>query len=386
MTRQEFIKICGLLGMSISFQPSIASQKHNSISNFDGKVLIIGAGAAGLTAGYQLAQKGIDFEIIEASTVHGGRMKQTKEFVDFPIPLGAEWLHVRRGIFDEIVNNQKVKITTKTKPYNKNVDSALYEGYEISLRGIGFKIEQKFINSSWLDFFDEYITPAVVGKINLDEIVTSIDYGQEKVEVKTKNSKFTADKVIFTAPVKMLQKETITFTPVLPSYKLKAVQNVTVWDGFKAFIEFTEKFYPEAVGFKIKPRSAGQKLYYDVAYGQDSKRNVLGLFSVGTGTLPYRKLSHQELKVYMLKELDELFDGKASPNYINHISQNWNEEPFINGAYINDRESPSRIRALGKSIDKKIFFAGTCYTMGEDWGSVHTAARSAIRAVNELLS
>ncbi|MEM9217781.1 MAG: hypothetical protein AAGD25_26010 [Cyanobacteria bacterium P01_F01_bin.150] len=47
-----------------------------------------------------------------------------------------------------------------------------------------------------------------------------------------------------------------------------AIAKVRVWDGCKAFIEFSKKFYPAAVAFEITPETAGQKLYYDASYGQ----------------------------------------------------------------------------------------------------------------------
>ena len=53
MTRKEFIKLCSLLGISIPFQSVMAACKSNeniTFSNFNGNVIIIGAGAAGLTA------------------------------------------------------------------------------------------------------------------------------------------------------------------------------------------------------------------------------------------------------------------------------------------------------------------------------------------------
>ncbi len=387
MTRKEFVKICGLLGLSIPFQASLASGKsahYGNTTDFKGDVLIIGAGAAGLTAGHLLNQQGIDFQIIEASPVYGGRMKRTLDFVDFPVPLGAEWLHVKRDIFKEIVNDPAIKITTKTKSYHTNVDFGWYEGRKVSIRKLGFKIDQKFIDSSWLDFFEQYIIPSIQAKIKFNQVVEAIDYSQDKVLVNTIDEAFTADKIIITAPVKILQNGAISFTPPLPNDKLNAISKVTVWDGFKAFIEFSEKFYPAAVGFNIKPQTAGQKLYYDASYGQNSTRQVLGLFTVGSGTLPYRQLSDKALIEYMLEELDGIFAGQASANYINHISQNWNNEPFAQGAYVNDHENWRRIRTLGKSVANKLFFAGTAYTIGNDWGSVHTAARSAIRSVSEI--
>ena len=67
MTRKEFIKICGLLGIVVPFHTScVTSSLINHISSkFEGKVIIIGAGAGGLSAGYLLDQLGIDFEILE---------------------------------------------------------------------------------------------------------------------------------------------------------------------------------------------------------------------------------------------------------------------------------------------------------------------------------
>ena len=97
MTRNEFVKMCSLLGLSLPYQSILAScTSDNTVSStdFQGTVLIIGAGAAGMTAGYLLNQQGVDFQILEASTVLGGRMKTTTDFVDFPIPMGAVWLHV----------------------------------------------------------------------------------------------------------------------------------------------------------------------------------------------------------------------------------------------------------------------------------------------------
>ena len=93
MTRKEFIKMCSLLGVGIPLQTTFSSCDDDATTvNGNDKIIIIGAGAAGLTAGYLLNQRGIEFEILEASSVYGGRMKRTNDFAEFPIPLGGEWL------------------------------------------------------------------------------------------------------------------------------------------------------------------------------------------------------------------------------------------------------------------------------------------------------
>jgi monoamine oxidase len=57
------------------------------------RVIIIGAGAAGLCAGDQLLAKGFDVAILEASDRIGGRVRALEGFADVPIELGAEEVH-----------------------------------------------------------------------------------------------------------------------------------------------------------------------------------------------------------------------------------------------------------------------------------------------------
>ncbi|MEO0338293.1 MAG: FAD-dependent oxidoreductase [Bacteroidota bacterium] len=385
MTRKEFLSMCSILGIGLPLQAALSSCSEDPISNTNENIIIIGAGAAGLSAGYLLNQQGVNYQILEASANYGGRMKRTKDFADFPIPLGAEWLHVERGIFDEIINNASTSYEVLTSPYNPDVDYGLFEGQRVSIEDIGFTIDQKFINATWFDFFEQYIVPSVASQISFNTIVDTIDYSGDQILVKTATETFSADRVIISVPVKILQNGAINFVPELPNKKQNAIDDITVWDGCKAFIAFSEKFYPAFTCFDIQPETAGQKLYYDAAYGQNTNENILGLFAVGTGTLPYVQLSDSELISYMLSELDEIYDGKASATYIKHIFQNWNEEPFAKGAYATDHENWRTIRTLGESIDSKLFFAGDAYTDGSDWGSVHAAARSAKRAIEELV-
>ena len=191
--------------------------------------------------------------------------------------------------------------------------------------------------------------------------------------------------MILTVPVKLLKNQAISFTPSLPSDKIQAINSVTVWDGCKAFIEFSEKFYPAFIVFDDPPLLQGDKLYYDASYGQNTSQNILGLYAVGAGTLPYVQLSDEDLINHILGELDAIFDGQASATYVKHIFQNWNEEPFANGAFIYYHENAQRIKALTKSVDNKLFFAGDAYTDGNDYSSVHSAALSAKKAVEELV-
>ncbi|MEM9142079.1 MAG: FAD-dependent oxidoreductase [Bacteroidota bacterium] len=394
MKRNEFIQMCGLLGISLPFQSLLAScstddNAEGTPTDFNGKVLIIGAGAAGMTAGHLLAQQGIDFEILEAKDVPGGRMRHNPDFTDFPISLGGEWLHVERGVLTEIVNDASVTITQETTPYDLDVDYGIFasSGQRISLSQAGFTIDQKFVGSSWFGFFETYVLPSVQSHITYNTPIRAIDYSGEQVVVTdTEGTQYTADKLIVTIPVKILQNGSVDFTPALPAAKQEAINDIQVWNGCKAFIEFTEQFYPAFVAYMTNPETAGQKLYYDAAYGQNTNRPILGLFAVGVEADPYIQIEEDgALRDYMLAELDAVFgDNVASNAYVKHTFQNWNAEPYANGSYIVDHENWRLVRTLGEYVNDTLFFAGDGYTEGEDWSSVHAAARSAIRAVRAI--
>ncbi len=367
MTRIEFIKMCGILGISIPLQASLISctKEDSSENTFSGKVIIIGAGAGGLSAGYLLQQQGIDFEILEASSIYGGRMRINTNFADFPIPLGAEWLETGSSIFQEIVNDSSLSVNIET---------------------ISDDPDRKFVNSSWFNFFEEYIVPSISNNINYNSIVQSINYAGDQIVITTQDGAKIADKVIVSVPLKILQEGNINFIPSLPKGKQDAINDTTIWEGFKAFFEFSEKFYNDEFEFEIIPASDGEKIYYNAAFGQNTTKNIIGLFVVGKPALDYMSLSNNQLKDFILNELDSIYSNQATPNYINHISQNWNDEPFIKGGYMTDNADWRVVKKLGKSVANKIYFAGGAYTNGEDWVSVHNAAQSAKAAIQEIRS
>jgi len=381
MNRADFIKMTALLGLGLTAQPMPALSRQKQQRK---KVLVIGAGAAGLTAAYLLRQQGIEVDILEASSNYGGRMKRIEGFVDFPLPMGAEWIHTEPSILRDIVNDSNRIVGIDTMSYDPEKDFGLLDGQRITLQQAGFKSDYKFVNSTWFDFFSEYIVPSIEDRIHFDQIVNEIDYSKEEIIVTVNNQKHTADYVIVTVPLKMLQKNAIAFTPSLPNSKQRAIERATVWDGFKAFIEFKKPFYPAFTVINIEPETDGQKVFYDAAYGQNSQHHVLGLFSVGTGAEPYLSCSEKSLIESLLEELDMLFNGQASENYVQHIAQNWNKEPFIQGAYLYDHENFTLVRKLGKSINDKLFFAGEAYTNGLNWAGVNAAAISAMRAVRQI--
>lgn len=102
MKRRQVLKSIGLTasaGIALPFLSTLQSCDDKDPGpevDYDGNVVIIGAGAAGLYAADILNSKGINVRILEASDRIGGRIRSIRLFdnapvkTDFPIELGAE--------------------------------------------------------------------------------------------------------------------------------------------------------------------------------------------------------------------------------------------------------------------------------------------------------
>ena len=398
MKRSEFIRHGLALGFGLPFLSLLESCKKEVQTgvpqfeiNFSGKVIIVGAGAAGLTAAYLLHRNNIDFEILEASAHIGGRVKRTDTFADFPIDLGAEWIHARPSILAEIIRNPDVNASMEFITYNPQT---VYTWKDNKLKKSNwmnnFYSEHKFKRDTWHGFFEKYIYGDFKNKISLNKAVSEVDYSQNQITLKTEdNSSYTADKIVITTPVKILQDGLISFSPGLPESKIAAINSITMGAGIKVFMEFKEKFYPDILSFSslISDDRDGERIYYNAAFRKDAQKNILGLFTVGKNAEQYAQLNtDQEIIDKILAELDEVFDGKASQNYIKHVIQNWSKEPYIRGSYSSDfsNDRTRTMEDLMAPVEKKVYFAGEALS-DENQATVHGASETAYTAIEALL-
>ncbi|MEN0048045.1 MAG: NAD(P)/FAD-dependent oxidoreductase [Bacteroidota bacterium] len=394
MNKRAFLKTFTTLGIGSPFIGTLLSSCEGKATffedfevDFNGKVLVIGAGAAGLTAGHILNQQNIDFQILEASSIHGGRVKKAADFVDFPIDLGGEWIHTDPSILVTLLNDPQVDANIEVITYNPQT-IAVWKNGALKKRNFtsNFYSEYKFKNSTWFDFFDQFIVPSIRDRIAYNSPVNAIDYTGEKVIVKTISGEvYEADKVLVTIPIKILQNEFINFSPSLPAEKISAIQEEQMPDGLKVFIEFSEKFYPDIVMLDslLDAFINSDHTYYNAAFGKDSDRHVFALFTVGEPASRYTSLQTEEaILKKVMSELDEIFDGKASQYYVQHVIQNWSQEPFIQGSY---SYGYSSTEVLAAPVEDRIYFAGEAINTNGNTSTVHGAGESAYLALEKLL-
>ena len=442
MDKRNFLKQSALLSLGSvvfpsSFLASCTKEDPLAGATYGGKVLIIGAGAAGLYAGYILKSKGVDFDILEASSSYGGRLGKLTNFAKFPIDLGAQWLHGKKSTVGDLVSSSNTKITLDNSDskywYNNklvtqlpqsikifegdNLPDLSYKDYAIQ-KGLG--IEYKYIveniagdqgasasklsvyynnleeknwssgdedykfQETYYDLIDSQIASAVKTKIQLNTIVKKIDYTQSKIVVTDSNSKtYSADKVIITVPITILQSKDIDFIPALPADKITAFSKIGMGPGMKVFMKFSSKFFDQnIIGGAICAA------YADESIGKSETDNVLLAFVMGDQADYLTSLgTDKAINNALLQELDSMYNGKASAAFIAAHVQNYTTNPFIKGAYSYSTIGMGDSRKIAaQSVDKKLFFGGEAMNINGHHQTVHGAVETGYREVVNIFN
>lgn len=350
--------------------------------------IIVGAGAAGLTAGYEFKRFGQNFVILEASDVWGGRVDGVNDLADFPLDIGGSWIHENgegdenRDALDSIVRDSAKPVTVQTVP-----DDMSYSFYAegVWVKNDTAQVDELFIGSSWYEFFNTYIAPSVLDDIVYNCPVSLIDYSEEDtVSLQCGNQVFQARNVIVTASIEVLRTGGITFNPIMPESQMAALDKSGWVVPIKGFIKFTEKFYAEQESFFIYTETfpfVGDDtylLFWDASFMENSSDIVLGFLLVDEYTDVFDNLSEEESISTVLQHLDSAYNGKANSTYESSVIKNWAKEPYILGGwssvstniveYVNDLET--LLTPLG---DDQVYLAGEALPY-DGWGSTVPAA------------
>jgi lysine-specific histone demethylase 1B len=442
MNRRQFLKQSTLLSIGGLLIPSAllaACRKETLFEDvtYEGKVIIIGAGAAGLYAAYMLKSKGIDFQLLEASSTYGGRLGKLTSFAHFPIDTGAQWLHGKNSILGDLIKKSKTNITlddSETKFWFNNQlvnslpqETDIFEGDDLPdisfedyalQNGLGneykyiveniagdqgaaasrlsvfgnnkdeehwsagdddFKFEETFF-----DLIDTQIANQVKDYILLNTVVSKIDYSQSTILITdSNNNTFNADKVIITVPIPILKSADIQFTPALPDEKTAAFAKIGMDAGMKVFLKFSNKFFDQnIIGGSVCAA------YADDSIGKAQNDNILLAFIMGEQAEYLTSLgSDAAITNALIQELDIMYNGQASASFIASHVENWTTNPYIKGAYSYSTIGMGDARKIAsQALSEKLYFAGEAMNTNGHHQTVHGAVETGYREVINILT
>ena len=359
---------------------------------YSGKVIIVGAGPSGLAAAKILERNQIDYLILEATDRFGGRLKKDTTLADFPIDLGAEWIHSDPLVLNKIKGVSGTTIDEDLIPYHLE-SAARWNGNsikEVSKAELDFRYrflpESKFKSSTWYDFVEENLAKSVKSKIHFNSAVTSIDYSEDEVIIKTVGGKtYEADRVLVTVSVGVLKSESIEFTPALDGKKKKAIEAINFRPGLKVALKFSDTFYHNAIECAS---NSGERSYYDIAFGKETESHILGFLCTGEESLRYIEYSSDNALVQvLLEELDQMYTDRATGLFTGEYRiERWSEYEYTRGTWTQAfEENPNHLRHLNRPLNNKVFFAGEINDPYRQMG-VPGAILSGYHSIDELLS
>jgi len=268
-------------------------------------VIVVGAGAAGLTAAWELVQTGKRTAIVEARDRVGGRIHTVndKNF-EIPVELGAEFVHgnlelteliLKKGAFEqyraagEIWHNMEGELdrqndfiedysalNKKFKELKEDTSVASFienylqgdefeearftlknyvEGYYAANtdRASTFCLRQELSSSDYDQYrveggyikLAEYLHQQCKQKgveFFFSEAVKKIKWKRNEVQLVTAQQLFNANKVLITVPIGVLQSETIQFLPQLPDV-ISAAKKLGYGGVIKIILQFDHAFW-----------------------------------------------------------------------------------------------------------------------------------------------
>lgn len=442
MKRKDFLKKAGQFSIAGMLLPSIFLESCKKdpffeTSDFNGEVLVIGAGVAGLYAGLICQEQGIPFRILEASDEIGGRLGKLEGFADYPLDLGAQWLHGKNSILGDLINRSGTSISLDNSDQvfwfnGELVESipqdvgAIFEmddmpnvsfaehatqqglgteyqyivealagdqGADSNLLSAGMNAIEEInwnagdndykFEATFFDLIQREIAVKVGAQVMRNTVVNKIDYSGTKVVVETNNLNYEADKVIVTVPLPVLQDGDIEFVPALTTEKTTAFGAMGMGAGMKVFLKFSNRFYDgNIVGGSVSAA------YADESTGKSGNDNVLLAFVMGKQAEDLAALgSDAAIATALIQELDQMYNGEASQSFESVYVKDWAAEPFVRGAYsYSTVETTVESRKVAAApVAGKLFFAGEAMNTNGHHQTVHGAVETGYRAVREIL-
>uniref|UniRef100_A0A672IRF9 CW-type domain-containing protein n=1 Tax=Salarias fasciatus TaxID=181472 RepID=A0A672IRF9_SALFA len=309
-------------------------------------IIVIGAGASGLAAARQLQNFGSKVLVLEARDRIGGRVWDDTS-LGLTVGRGAQ---IVNGCVNNPISLMCEQVSARSWDHNEffaqfsGDHTLLTEGYSVLLHKLadGLDIRTK--------------TP-----------VQAIDYSGDIVKVTCSDgSQWTAQKVLVTVPLTLLQTNVIQFKPPLPERKLKAIHSLGAGIIEKMALQFPYRFWDKKIQgadyFGHIPPGPEKRGMFSVFYDLDPQRKQAVLMSVisGDAVPAVRDMEDKEVVNECMKVLRELFKEQEVPEPTNFFLTHWSKDTWSQMSYsfVKTGGSGEAYDILAEDVQGKVFFAG----------------------------
>lgn len=226
--------------------------------------------------------------------------------------------------------------------------------------------------------------------IELNTPVDWIDWRQTPLRVRATNAlshpvEFTADQILITVPLSLLQQQLIRFTPPLPNQKTEAIQALSMGAAVKLQLAFSEPFWPAEISLVVGTEAI--PVWWSPGFRRPGFPAVLTAFVGGAAAIALNLLSETTAVEKGLADLCRLFSSDTPRHYFRQGRRiSWLNDPWARGGYSYIAPGAFGARAiLAHPLQERLFFAGEATVTDNNPGTVHGAISSGWRAAQEIL-
>ena len=215
--------------------------------------------------------------------------------------------------------------------------------------------------------------------------VTRISRSPSGVQVYTDGGQtYTAQRVVITLPLALLQANAVEFVPPLPETKLRAIQGLGVGHITKLILKFDQPWWPQEVESCLTPLET--QLWWRPGWQRHHEAPVLTAFTGATGADKLGALGRDGAIQTGLQDLEQMFERPLAERLVDARFVDWQADPYAQMAYSYLPVNGIGVRSqLAQPVDRTLFFAGEA-THPTRAATVHGALESGIRAAQEILS
>ena len=401
-----------------------SSSTQNNLSDHPDFV-VVGTGAAGISAAHTLTGLGFSVTVVEAADRIGGRAWTDTTTFGVPYDVGAHWLHYdshnfyneygKKNGFDIYpdplefnVYDQGRKLENGLETIEERLDEYYSDIHKATDASLDISVQQaishrtgelhqiaEFVLGPWTigkevselsvrdvaslvedaDWFCKQGFGSLVSHygsrlpISLNTKAIEINWSKYGVKVKTSHGDIQAKAVILTVSTGVLASGDLKFSPDLPVKKQESFNAISMGNYEHVCLLFSDdalQTKPDTYILKSVDES-GMK------FGALTNASGSGLayFDIGGKTVLDLMKEDEETRVNLaLEEIKNIFGNRIEQSFVKGAASSWRNNSYTQGAYASAELGASTMREfLRESIADRVFFAGeACHrTM---WASV----------------
>lgn len=389
--RRDFLKRSLLASGALALSPLdalLAAESPARVTGAAKKIIVAGAGLAGLVAAYELKQAGHHVTVIEARKRAGGRVLTLREpFADgLYAEAGATRIHVTHDLTLKYIKQFGLELSHFYPDAGHFIRLNRGERREADWKRFTNEIRNTMElgkSQDWLKIQggNDLLPLAFAKRLSIihDAPVVRIEQSNKSVSVHFSRGgsreTLSGDYLICAMPFATLRN--VEVKPEFSSQKRQVIEKLHHDSASRVFLQLRSRFWQQqkANGYAIADQTIE---IWDSTLNQPGTRGILQTYLRGDNSEKLADMAESERVRATLERMEQVFPGARS-NFEKGISKCWSEDEWARGAWVHPDEEalPVIVKPEGR-----VHFAGDHASHQPSW--MQGALSSGLRVVKEI--